>query len=286
MNLTKPYLCFMAGPNEETNLKELVEPLIPYIRGVCALVHDVQHFDKGVEYLIKVNTKLGAGNILEGTYGRHDASRNRILYETGIQEGDWYCQTDTLERPKPEFFQYFQDYLVKDNPSIDAWYYYGKPFFVKFNETLRYQGNPHESLVGINRAIELSPYHPDDRVVRENVRPIKRANDKFHWVSHYLRYLLLPNSNQNLLGLEHHAQKYSFEYKENIRKGLINFLVKNKYPRTIDGVLEAMRFKSNEMRWFASNHKILNDFYRLKILGDETVVDSHSVEAWDNMTKF
>jgi len=153
---------------------------------------------------------------------------------------------------------------------------------------LRYQGNPHESLVGTNKGVELSVYHPDDRAVRENVRPIKRANEKFHWVGHYLRYLLLPNSNQNLLGLEHHAGKYTFEKKELIRKGLIKFLEYNKYPRTVAGVLEAMNRvgPKGELKEFINGHKILNDFYRLKVLGDDTVTDSHSLESWDNMPKF
>jgi len=275
----------MSGPGELSNLKELIEPLKSYIRGICAILHESDENSLEANYLLRINNELCGGNIIFGPYGRHDHSRNRILYETGIKEGDWYCQTDTLERPKPDFFRYFEQYLNKDNPDVDVWYYYGKPFFVKFNETLRYQGNPHESLVGINKAIELSPYHPDDRAVRENVRPIKRANDKFHWCRHYLRYLLLENSNQNLLGLEHNAQKYSFEYKENVRKGLIKFLEINNYPRTVDGVLEAMKAGSNEMRWFTSNHKILNDFYRLKILGDETVTDSHSVQAWEAMIR-
>jgi hypothetical protein len=278
----------MAGPNETENLKELIEPIKPYIRGVNALIHDADEFDAGASYLLKINNELGAGNIIFGRYGRHDHSRNRILYETEMKEGDWYCQTDVLEHPKAQFFEYFTQYLVKDNSSIDGYYYYGKPFFVKFNESLHYQGNPHESLIGLSRVVELSIYHPDERAIRENMRPVKRANQPFHWVNHYARYLLLENSNQNLLGLEHHAQKYPFEKLEKIRKDLVQFLAKNIYPRTTAGLLESMIRvgPKGEMKEFINGHKILNDFYRFNVLKDQTVKDSHSQEAWDSMPQF
>jgi hypothetical protein len=290
--MIKPYLCFMAGPNEKTNLKELVDPLIPYIRGICALVHDADEFDTGASYLLGVNNELGAGNVIFGPYGRHDHSRNRILYETGIKEGDYLIFIDTLERVSPIFaknLNYLIGLMEKDG-IIDILTFYHKPYLIRFREDMYYRGNPHEGLLGDRELcrVEFNQYEPDESKVRINMRPIKRANDKFHWVSHYLRYLLLPNSNQNLLGLEHHAAKYPFEKKEEIRKRLIQFLAKNLYPRTVDGVLEAMRRvgPNGEMKDFINGHKILNDFYRLKVLGDETVTDSHSLESWDSMPKF
>lgn len=287
--MAKPYLVFMSGSGEYENIFELVSPIKPYIRGVCALIHDADEFDAGAKYILGVNNELGAGNVIFGPYtGRHDLSRNRILAETGIQDSDYLVILDLLERVPVEFAQKFGDFFKwMEDSNYDVIRYHVKPYLVRYREDMFYIGTPHESLtanIQLNQ-IELasSSNFQDESKVRINIRPIKRANDRFHWCGHYVKYLLLPNSNQNLLGLEHHHEKYSFEYKEKIRKDLIKFLAHNKYPRTIEGVLEAM--KKGRLKDLINGHKILNDYYRLKILGDESIVDSHSVEAWDNMIK-
>ena len=279
----------MCSEGSYEDIFELVDPIKSYIRGVCALIHYGDENSKEANYLLKINNELGAGNIIFGPYGRHDHSRNRILYETGMKEGDWYCQCDLLERVKPTFLEVLP-VIIEKNPELEAIYYFGKPLAVKFKEELFYRGNPHEGLSGLNSqfVIELNQWSPDEKLVRENLRPIKRKDDKFHWCGHYLRYLLLENSNQNLLGLEHHVEKYPLEKKEQIRKDLIKFLHNNFYPRTVAGVSEAMQRvgPNGKMKRFINEHKIINDFYRLKILNDQTVTDSHAQKDWDNMPQF
>ena len=95
--MNKPYLVFMSGPNEYENIFELVNPIKSYIRGVCALIHDADQYDKGVEYLLKINNELNGGNIIFGPYtGDHSLTRNRILRETGIKDGDFLLIIDKL----------------------------------------------------------------------------------------------------------------------------------------------------------------------------------------------
>lgn len=281
----------MSGPDERINIEELVDPIKPYIRGVCAIIHDADEFDSGAEYLLKTNNELGGGNVIFGKYGRHDASRNRILYETGIKDGDFIISLDTLERVSLDFAANIGHIIESmEKGRIDILSFYYKPYLIKYREDMYYRGNPHEALLGGRelRRVEFNQYEPDESKVRINMRPIKRGNDPKHWCGHYLRYLLLPNSNQNLLGLEYHMNKYPFEKKEEARKNLVKFLAKNKYPRTVEGVLEAMRRvgANGELKELINSHKTINDFYRLKVLGDESVTDSHLENDWDNMPKF
>ncbi len=288
--MIKPYLAFMAGPNEKENLFELVEPIKPYIRGVCALIHDADSFDAGASYLLKVNNELGGGNVIFGPYGRHDASRNRILYETGIKEGEFYVQIDTLERMPLEFAANLSNLCGQMNAiNLDVCHFYSKPYVVRFREDMRYQGNPHEALRSDfpMKEFELNTIYGDESKVRVNMRPIKRSNQPKHFVMHYLRYLLLENSNQNLLGIEHHGGQEAFPKLEYLRKFLVRLLKEHNLPRTPEGVIELLSPTLTEnTRVVVNGHKQINDFYRLYVLGDESVTDSHAQKDWDNMPKF
>jgi hypothetical protein len=299
--MNKPYLVFMSGPNEYENIFELVDPIKPYIRGVCALIHDSNEFDKGVEYLLKINNELGAGNIIFGPYtGDHSLSRNRIFRETGIKDNDFLLIIDTLERVGNKFALNLSRWCEYMNDSnIDIIRYHVKPYLVRYREDLIYVGTPHESLITLIdpclekenrlRIIELSndPSFKNESDIRINLRPIKRANDPKHFVNHYIKYLLQPNSNQNFLGLEHHGGINVLPKLEFLRKSLLKALRDNNLPRTTDGVKKLLSNGLNEVtRPIINGHKQVNDFYRYFILKDDTVTDSHTQESWDNMPKF
>ena len=276
----------MAQKNEYENICELVNPLLPYIRGVCALIHDADPSDKGASYLLQVNAQLGAGNIIFGQFvQRHDHSRNRILYETGLKEGDFYIQTDLLERPKPEFLDKVPE-IIKNNPHLGILYFYGKPFLVKFNESLFYRGNPHEGLIGSNGVlVEYSDYEQNEKIVRENIRSIKRL-DKFGWVKHSAKYYLYPNSNQCLLHAERRGNKNEiFAKREEIRIKFIHFLNSQGYEKNVDGMIKALTEKSNDpfVKDFINKEKIIQDVYRFYVLKDYTIIDEHN---WDSMKFF
>lgn len=286
--MIKPYLCFMAGKNEYDNIYELVNDVKPYIRGVCALIHDANEFDAGASYLLKVNNELGAGNIIFGSYiGDHSHSRNRILKETGIEFGDFIVMIDLMERIPVDFAKSFNDLISQmENQNIDIAYYYNKPYVIRYREDLLYINTPHESLININilgkklKNIELNNFISDESKVRINTRPLKR--DKNHHISHYIRYLLQPNSNQNLLGIEYHPNLERYEF---LRESLVKELKKRKLPRTVDGVKTLLSEPLNEItRPMVNEHGQINRFYRFYILGHTDIIDSHT--DWDNLPKF
>ena len=275
----------MAGFDDAENVYELVEPVKQHFRGVCALLHDCDESSVVTNYLLNINDELGGGNIIFGNYvGRHNHSRNRILYETGMEEGDYFVTLDSLERVIPEFAESLPNLILQiEFQNIDICYYYNMPYVVRFREDMFYHGTPHESLLADNplNRIELNQYLPDESKVRINVRPLKR--DKNHHIAHYIRYLLQPNSNHNLLGIEHHGGYEAFLKLESLRKLLIKALKDNNLPRTIDGVKKLLSKPLDGItRVLLNEHGEINNFYRYYILGEE-VVDTHD---WLKLPKF
>jgi hypothetical protein len=67
-----------------------------------------------------------------------------------------------------------------ENEGIDVFYYFSKPYVIKYREDMEYKGTPHESFVAnynLSR-VELTlvnDYFRDEKNVRINVRPIKIA---------------------------------------------------------------------------------------------------------------
>jgi hypothetical protein len=266
----------MAGPNSLADIKEMIEPIKGYFKGVCALLHDCNEFSAESDYLLKTNMELGGGNIIYGKFvQRHDASRNRILYETGIKENDFYIQTDLLEHPKPEFLKKIPQ-LLAANPSLNCLFYYGKPFLVKFTEWLRYEGNPHECLRGITGvSMEYSTVQPDESKVRQNIRPFKRK-DPLHFVNHYGKYYFYPNSNQCLLGLENRPQD-SFERRQSLRDHLKRYMTDKGREFTLESFLDMVKHEGiyHELRKYVNNEKILQDVVRLNIMKETDIIDEH-----------
>ena len=285
----KPYLVFMAGPDSIEDLKAMIEPIKDHIRGICAMLHDCDYLDDESEYLVKVNHQLGAGNIIYGKFtSRHDHSRNRILYETGMKNGDYFIQTDVLEHPKAEFLKNVP-LTIERNSRLGCLYYYGKPFLVKYNDDLVYVGNPHESLLKIDGfSMEYSQAEPNEANVRQNMRPIKRANEPFHWVKHYFKYYLYPSSNQCLLGLDKLPDREAIFYR---RKDIQNQFIKHLENLGIDRDADEVINYWNNGGWddtFAdliSKEKILSDIYRYCIVGDRDMIDNHDLSAVKNFKK-
>lgn len=289
MNSNKPYLVFMAGPNSVEDLREMVDPIKDYIRGVCAILHDSDEFSPEAVYLLGINNKLGAGNIIFGEYvNDHSHSRNRILKETGLKEEDFYCQVDTLERVPEDFaqnFLFWQTQMIQSG--VDIINFYSKPYLVRYREDMLYVHTPHESLISLTAKlsiIELNHYKHEESKVRINMRPIKRADQPFHFVAHYVKYLLQPNSNQNWLGLEHHGGPEALPRLEFLRKSLIKSLRDNGFNRSVDGVINLLKLPLNEFtRPIVNEHKQINDFYRFFVLNDYSVIDSHN---WSKLPQF
>lgn len=265
----------MAGPGNLEIIKETIEPIASYFDGIVAVFHNPP--DAGATLLEQIK---GAGKIIYVDFTkRYDFSRNHYLYCGPIQNGDFCVQTDLLEKIPLSFagrLDYFITQLKSSN--LNTCYYYGKPFVFEFTDDLEYRGNPHEGLfrpIFGHRGIELSHIEPDESKVRQNLRPIKRT-DKFHFVTHYLFYYLFPStSNCCLLGWEH-KKPQEIQARNNLRIEFCQFLTDSGYPRTVDGVIDFFKQTSfSKFQRFVNEEKVLNDFYRFKILGLTDIIDGH-----------
>lgn len=279
----------MSGPGEYDNIFELVNPIKPYIRGVCALIHDADEFDKGAEYLLKVNNELGGGNVIFGPYvGDHSHSRNRILKETGIKQNDPLVSLDLMERVPVEFAQQFDQLFAQmEEKEINVANFYSKPYLIRYREDMTYIGTPHESLVCFNlfgtelKRIELNQYFTDENKVRINLRPSKR--DKMHFCKHYAAYMLQPNSNQNMLGAEHRGGAQSLPFYEELRGQLIDMLKDKNLSRTTEGLLELLKGPiTGNLLIIINNLGWVNYFHRHFVLGETDIRDDHN---WPNSLK-
>ena len=288
--MIKPYLVFMSGPGEQENIHELVEPIKPYIRGICALVHDADSFDEGAKYILGVNNELGAGNVIFGPYvGDHSHSRNRILKETRLKQGDRIVSLDLMERIPIEFAaQFGQLFTQMEEKSIDVANFYAKPYLIKYREDMMYIGTPHESLICYNlfgielNRVELNQYFTNENKVRINIRPLKR--DKMHFIDHYVRYLLQPNSNQNMLGIEHRGGTAALPKYEKHRQDLITLLEACEYSRTVNGVKQLLLTQLGPtLREIVNENGWVNNFYRYHILGERNLKDTHD---WSDLKQF
>lgn len=303
----KIWLTFMTGIDDLENVEELVSPVIEYFDGIVSTVHD--DFGKAAyDYIyrgdpdregeeLKSVMSYMTDNKKEGQFvvipymRRHDFSRNAYLHCGAMKNGDFFVQIDVLERLGVDFAKNMRNLVkeMKEN-NINMLYYHGKPFLVEYHESLSYFGSPHEGLQRLDgklAALDFTPMQPDEGKVRLNVRPLKRP-DPFHWVNHYVKYMLFPfGSNHVLLGLEQRYNKpqMSDAYKEREinRLAFIEELEKRGFERSVGGVIKMLSGNLDEkLKRFLNTEKVWQDAYRYNVLCDKTVVDEHK---WDSMIK-
>lgn len=273
----------MSGPGSLDDLREMWEPIKHAFSGLIWVLHDSLRSEEA-RYL---ESAKGEGKIVHAAYcRRHDFSRNIGLYCGPMAEGEWACDVDVLERIAPVFANSFRDLTGQlAVRGYTAAVYFGKHFMFQFHESLRYQGNPHESLVrddGQLRGIELSQFYPDERQVRYGVRAEKRP-DKYHFVSHYAKYMLFPwGANHALLGLEHRGDvRTLFPQREALRLEFLAEMKTRGFPRTLDGLRTMLSAPLDDtLKSFLNREKVWQDYYRYEILSDKTVRDEHD---WTSM---
>ena len=259
----------------------MIEPLVPYINGVVATFHTP--LDGGWNYLMSV---VGEGKIiLRNFVYRHHVSMNETLFAGIIQEGDLVIWTDPLERPNPDFIHALRGPVGEfmKNNGLKVLSYYGKAFIFEYNEHMEYKGSPHWYLTGFDpkTAAEISSIWPNEQDVRLNVRPLKRT-DPFEWVEHYLRYWLYPaGANSALLGLEKQGDPQAlFPVRETRRLEFRREMRRRGFPLTIQGVHDMMVQIPLDavLKEHINAEKVLQDYYRYAVLGDQTVVHSHELK--------
>lgn len=271
-----------SGPSAE-NIIEMIEPLIDVLDGVIWVLHDTHTDSPAARYL---ETVKGAGRVIHRRWpaGRHFHSMNETLFTGLIEEGDFVCWTDEMERPAASFLKRVKSEIgpMMVESGTDVLFYFGKPYLFRYYETLQYHNSPHWSLHGYpGRAIEWANIQPNEREVRLNVRPEKRKNDPFHWVGHYAKYFVSypAGSNTVALGLDHFPpgdRNEQFAIREQRRLEFRRLMKKRGFPLNNEGLKTLLsQPPDTEVRGFLAAEKILSDYYHHVILGDNTVVDSH-----------
>ena len=211
---------------------------------------------------------------------------NETIKAGVIQEGDFCIYNDLLERPAAEFLVRIKTEIIPmmDEADLDVLSYFGKAYLFRYRETLEYRNSPHWTLIGHNgRGIEWSQIEPDERKVRLNVRPIKRANQPFHFVGHYLKYHLSypAGSNSAALGLDHWPGGQTQENWIKRETNRLNFraeMRKRGYPLTVDGFVEMCRAGLDDtLKTFLRADKVFSDAYHHLVLGrTDGIKDSHN----------
>lgn len=280
----KIWFAGISGPGSLENLKELLEPIKQYFEGIVWVLHDsVGHAED--TYLQNINA-----DVIHYHYNqRHNESRNQYLWNGPIQQDDWVCTCDDLERVVPAFAKDLHNLIdLLEAARVTTVYYYGKVLLFKYHESCRFDGTPHESFRrqdGSGVSLELSANFPDEKDIRVNMRPVKRT-DPFHWVDHYCRYMLFPwGSNHSLLGLENRSTNVTqaFQIRESKRLGFIAEIRKRGYTVDLNGLRAMLSVPLDAtMKKFLNEEKVWQDFYRYHILDDKKVQDEHS---WTSMIK-
>ncbi len=274
------WLTSMCGPGNGDNAREMVEPIREYLDGIVWVLNDCPRDDSVALYL---DAEKGAGMIIHRPWpkGRHHVAMNDTLYCGPIEEGDLVLWCDALERPRASFVSRVKTEIaaLMAEADMDVIAFYGKPFLLRYRETMEYRGSPHWYLTGSNgRAMEWSTIEPDETKVRFNARPSKRISEH-HWVGHYLGYYVAypAGSNHCLLGLEKQGDtNVLFPIREERRLAFRRYLRAQGVPCTVEGVKGWMESTPDETgKAFIRTEKILNDAWRYWVLGDRTLVDNH-----------
>lgn len=279
ISLARIWLTTMTSSGNEENLREMIEPLRPYINGVVATFHSP--LDNGWNYLQEVS---GEGKIIIRNWvARHHVSMNETLFAGVIQEGDFVIWCDAMERPNPEFIHALRGPVgeMMTRNGLKVLSYYGKVFVFVYDEHMEYRGSPHWYLTGFNpeQSTDISSIWPNEVDVRLNVRPLKRK-DPFGWVSHYGRYWVEypAGSNHALLGLEKQGDpQVLFPARETRRLEFRREMKCRGFEMTLRGMIMMLSTNplDDTLKAHINEEKTVNDVYRYHVLGDQTVVDTH-----------
>jgi hypothetical protein len=193
---------------------------------------------------------------------------NDTLFTGLIEEGDLVIFQDPLERSREPFMKKVKTEIepFMKEADVSVIFYYGKAFLFRYYETLEYRNTPHWTLTGYpGKAIEWSNIEPDERLVRLNMRPVKRT-DPYHWVGHYFSYFLYPaGSNSALLGLDQWPggqTQANFAKRETQRLAFRQLMKKRGYPLTLDGGKQMLTGEiDQELKAHLNAEKTLSDLF-------------------------
>lgn len=276
------FLTSMSSDRSAENAVEMIEPLLPYIDGVIWVLNDVAFHDPSARYL---ETVKGAGRIIHRTFiPRHSHLMNETLFTGLIEEGDYVLFCDALERPGAPFVKRIKSEIgpLMVEAQRPVLFYYGKPYLFIYSETLEYRQSPHWSLTGWHgEPFDWAQMEPNERDVRLNVRPEKRAHLPYHWVGHMLRYWVSfpAGSNSAALGMDHFPpgdRNVQFAERETRRLQFRQMMRARGFPLTVEGFVALCRTGlDEELKAHLRAEKTLSDGFHYLVNGNGAVKSSH-----------
>lgn len=272
-----------GGLDALENAREMIEPIRHLLDGVIWVLHDTDASDAAAVYLESVR---GQGRVIHRGWpaGRHWHSMNETLFTGLMEEGDYVLFCDPLERPAVQFVSRVKEEIgpLMQEAERSVLFYFGKPYLFIYRETLEYRQSPHWTLVGWpGHPIEWSQMEPDEGRVRLNVRPIKRADQPYHWVGHMLRYWISypAGSNSAALGLDHFPpgdRNTQFVQRETRRLQFRQMMRARGFPLTVDGFVALCRAGlDDELKAHLRAEKTLSDGFHYLVNGNTAVKSSH-----------
>ena len=253
------------------NLKELIEPIKADFDGLIWTFHYPK--DEGAEYLESVK---GDGEIIYSNWcGRLDYSRNHCLFQGPMKVGDWFFTIDTLERLSPDFTQHLRFIIPElESRGIDSMFLYNKRFGALFREHTQFLGNPHEGIDGLVQGMEITHTEAWDDSYFKNIR--NEVRGEYHWIEAFMRYYLFPATNHLALHFEDDEEFFNKRYQ--IRSAFFSEVHRLGFdPYSVDSLEKCLKkHLTKELKKGINSEKILNDWYRYKILGErENFIDKH-----------
>ena len=275
----KTWICGITYGEALEAVKDNILPIAKYFDGLNIVLHKNSILLSNEEQKLfeLLNENKGEGKIhLFDWIRRYDFSRNRYLFDPLMETGDFFVVLDSMEKLEPDFCQNdlpkIKTAMIENN--LEAFFLHGKGFIFRKNEWMQYQNGTHECIRPINRAAELteSNGYEDSSKYFTNTRPLFRHS--LHFVEHFFRYYLIDNTMQCLLGTEHDKELTNrrWQNRHNFRHYLYTKGVKFNFDDVYKFFTKPL---SEETKVFLNEEKILNDFYRNRILGEIDMVDNH-----------
>jgi len=277
----KVFIGLITG-NEKQNIQEIVDNL-GEIDGILAVDH---YSTDGTYELLEQNKR--DGDIIRCPYqNNHSQSMNIWLNSPKLNIGDWVILLDSSERIGPKLLANLKSYLLWfEQSNINTIVNHSKVFIFRRWPQMFFNSTPHWSLQNSRQGylkLEDSGLFEKEEDYYFSVRNIGR--DKFHWLTHYVKYFLQKDSNHLLLGLEGKPNFVeTFTKRENQRIEFLLYLKERNLPNIISSIDFLCREEplDQKFREFANSNKILNDYFAYNILGKTDLVDNHN---WEEIIK-
>jgi hypothetical protein len=276
----KTFLCGITYSKEIQGIRENIIPISHFFDGLVWTVNfQGDKPNSGDTELVQLlNISCGEGEISPLKWiNRYDFPRNRYLFSPKIREGDYLVVLDSLEKMSEDFTRDEIPKLTKlmEDNHLDLIVLHGKTLIVRKNENMAYTNALHEQIRPIQRAAELTQIegYEDSSQYFTNTRMSVR--EPFYLARQFMGYYLISPI-QCLMGAEGNEELYRHRVAN--RERFKTFCRNMEIDWDKESITEMFksRFMDEELREIINGEKILNDYYRLEVLGKKDLTNDHN----------